>query len=64
VSLGVAFICLLISVKSKGCEKGQNYVTKIGKDVAKISNNKLSTLIFDFTFISLHVSTLQDRVPL
>ncbi len=32
----------------------------LGKDVAKISTNKLSTLVFDFTFISLHVSTLRQ----
>ncbi len=30
------------------------------KDVAKISTNKLSTFGFDFTFISLHVSTLRQ----
>jgi hypothetical protein len=32
-------------------------VKLIGKDVAKISTNKLNALIFDFTFISLHVLT-------
>ncbi len=32
----------------------------IVKDVAKISNNKLITLVFDFTFISQHVSTLRQ----
>jgi hypothetical protein len=31
-----------------------------GKDVAKISTNKLSTLVFDFTFISLYVSPLRQ----
>ncbi len=31
-----------------------------GKDVAKILPNKLSTLVFDSTFISLHVSNLRQ----
>ncbi len=35
----------------------------IGKDVAKISTNKLSTLVFDFTFISLHVSGARQNDP-
>ncbi len=35
-------------------------ITIRGKDIAKISTNKLCTLVFDFTSISLHVSTLRQ----
>ncbi len=38
----------------------EKYNKDLVKDVAKISTNKLSTLVFDFTFISLHVSTLRQ----
>ena len=38
----------------------KNLILHLVKDVAKISTNKLSTLVFDFTFISLHVSTLRQ----
>ncbi len=47
----------ITKVRSKEFKKFDN---NLDNDVAKISTNKLSTLVFDFTFISLHLSTLRQ----